>query len=802
MLKGGPRPALVFLSCAPEDGEHRGMLERHLAPLVVEHGLRLWHRGLIEAGKDEDAVAAAMLDTAALILILVSHDYLAAESTLTEMRRAVERSCRGVVVVVPIHLRPCHVAGEPFQHLTGLPANRRPVTLWTDRDEAWAMVAEGIDKALGEPLPGAPSAVASRSGIAGRQPVIVRPEVASPLPTIAHESAALLLLEKLEVARTRRRRLTGAGASTASIDEEIRALKRQLREGGQLQQGDLLGSRYTLLRCLGRGGFATVWEAEDREEHGRVAVKVLHANLAGDIQRRGRFFRGARIMSEIAHRAIVRILEPEASDGGFFYFVMELVPGGDVHRAVLEGRFPSERALALVLQVGDALAQAHDGGYVHRDVKPANILLCADGTPKLTDFDLVAAGDTTGGTRTGALGSFLYAAPESLDRPQEADARADVFGLAMTTVFLLHGGSLPNKAFRHTDAFVDTLGCSPSVKEVLKRALDWEPSERFGDARALCAALEDAHDVKRAVRKTTSALAPSSLATPPTSTIPAHAWVEIGEDSFGSLSSFSVGGVVQRMRRILPGTFFMGSPDTEPGRSSQEGPRHEVVLTRGYWLAETPCTQALWQVVMGENPSRFKDAHRPVERVSWKDCQLFIKKLNALVPGLDVRLPTEAEWEYACRAGTAHATWAGDLDLLGVNNAPVLDAIAWYRGNSGVRFDREDGYNTSGWPEKQYSHNHAGTRRVGQKQANPLGLHDMLGNVSEWCEDSFGAYPAERVTDPLHAEERSGRVYRGGSWDSRAAEIRAAHRLASTSGGRYFDVGLRLARDPAPQRGT
>ncbi len=140
----------------------------------------------------------------------------------------------------------------------------------------------------------------------------------------------------------------------------------------------------------------------------------------------------------------------------------------------------------------------------------------------------------------------------------------------------------------------------------------------------------------------------------------------------------------------------MGSPETETGRWNNEGPQHPVTLTQGFWLGEVPVTQALWTAVMGENPSEFRDEARPVETVSWDDCQGFVKAVNEKVPGLDLRLPTEAEWEYVCRAGTTAATWAGDLEIKGLHNASRLDSIAWYGGNRGKDFDRAEGYDSTG----------------------------------------------------------------------------------------------------------
>ena len=135
----------------------------------------------------------------------------------------------------------------------------------------------------------------------------------------------------------------------------------------------------------------------------------------------------------------------------------------------------------------------------------------------------------------------------------------------------------------------------------------------------------------------------------------------------------------------------MGSPEDEPGRWDDEGPQHRVTLSQGYWMFDTPCTQALWSAVTGQNPSEFQHPGRPVENVSWSDVQSFLSTLNRLVPGLDLALPTEAQWEYACRAGTASALYSGPIEILGDNNAPALDPIAWYGGNSSVGYDLEGG---------------------------------------------------------------------------------------------------------------
>lgn len=278
-------------------------------------------------------------------------------------------------------------------------------------------------------------------------------------------------------------------------------------------------------------------------------------------------------------------------------------------------------------------------------------------------------------------------------------------------------------------------------------------------------------------------------------------WVSAwGDSKYGPWVGFEVGGVEQRLYWIRPGTFKMGSPATEPGRIDNEA-QHEATLTRGFWMAETPVTQGLWEAVMGANPSRFVDPRRPVEQVSWEEVQEFIVRLNEKQPGLSMRLPTEAEWEYCCRAGTETATHAGPIEILGTCNAPVLDRIAWYSGNSGNDYDLEVHEDSKDWPEKQYPHDKAGTRRVKTRRPNAWGLHDTLGNVWEWCHDFYGPYGDGPGIDPIGSHEGALRVRRGGSWINVAQDVRAAVRGRDGPSDRDSGIGFRLSRDHgAPSR--
>lgn len=266
-----------------------------------------------------------------------------------------------------------------------------------------------------------------------------------------------------------------------------------------------------------------------------------------------------------------------------------------------------------------------------------------------------------------------------------------------------------------------------------------------------------------------------------------------GEDRYGVWADFMFEDVTQRLRWIVPGDFLMGAPRDEPGREDDECPLHRVTVTEGYWLFDTPVTQALWVAVMGKNPSQFQSPDRPVETVSFDDAEAFIKKVNDRIIGIDLILPTEAQWEYACRAGSEAATYAGPVRYFGTSNAPVLDPIAWYDGNCGVNFDLKDGEKAF-WGEKQHNFEICGTRAVMQKLPNSWGLYDMLGNVWEWCADDLRAYTEEDEIDPAGPLDTPMRTLRGGSWNGIARRVRAATRSQLSRDGRDYVIGFRCAR--------
>ncbi len=254
------------------------------------------------------------------------------------------------------------------------------------------------------------------------------------------------------------------------------------------------------------------------------------------------------------------------------------------------------------------------------------------------------------------------------------------------------------------------------------------------------------------------------------------------------------------MVKIPPGEFMMGSPEDEPGRYENEV-LHKVMLTKGFEMQKTEVTQVQWVQVMGYNPSYFKNcgADCPVETVLWDDIQEFIRRLNKMSKG-GFRLPTEAEWEYAARAGSQNAFANGDISKTGCELDSNLDAMGWYCGNSGVNY--QGCYNASSWGGASC----AGTHPVAQKDSNAFGLYDMHGNVWEWCQDWYGDYPAadasEAAIDPEGAAFGSSRVVRGGSWVNNAQDCRSAYRYWNSPGSRSYYLGFRLVRFPGQQSGT
>jgi formylglycine-generating enzyme required for sulfatase activity len=332
-----------------------------------------------------------------------------------------------------------------------------------------------------------------------------------------------------------------------------------------------------------------------------------------------------------------------------------------------------------------------------------------------------------------------------LERQAQAQRQAAAFQKEMDAAF----------------AKAQALDGDASLGAELKR----EAWQRFITAFAADNPFSDADERLRREAQARLAAHSGGAAAAPAATVPAAAgrpaWAaDAGRDAQGGWADLQINGARLRLRWIPPGRFTMGSPEDEAGRDADEF-AHPVEIAQGFWLSDSEVTQAFWSRVMGSSKCRFAGDDLPVEQVSWQECRDFCMRLGLLQPGLKARLPSEAEWEYACRAGGA---------------VQGLADTAWFADNSG-----------------RSSH------PVRRKAPNAWGLYDMQGNVAEWTADTYAPYPGAppvRVGLINRIALQSGYVFRGGSWDDRPGYCRPADRDFRPSASRLPSLGLRLAVGP------
>jgi len=551
--------------------------------------------------------------------------------------------------------------------------------------------------------------------------------------------------------------------------------------------GGVVSERYRLVRSLGRGGMGEVWLVEDIRLGRAFALKFLAAELVGSSEALGRMHREYEVLEKLTHRNIVRVFDVDQDKGsGCWYLRMEYVEGEDLGKQITLASqqahrplFQMEQIVGWLGQIVEALEYAHQRGILHRDIKPANLMLATDGALKVMDFGIARVVSGTHTTQhTAMMGSMYYAAPELL-RGQAATAAADIYSFGVL-VYEMLTGDLPVGRFALPSAVVS--GVSKGVDEVIERMLAMKPKQRGESLREVWSPLRDALLGKA----TQVVVSPPNIEPPPPKIeVSAPPQAKAAERAAGTRRVFQVGGVDFPMRWIPAGTFWMGAEADDDEAFGDEKLRHEVTITRGVWMGETPVTQGQYQAIMAKNPSYFKEVglRAPVERVSWYKAAAFANKLSALeglpscfgwkrmkglgnggsdyVGGKGWRLPTEAEWEYACRAGTTTPRY-GDVEK-----------IAWCAENIGRT-----------------------THPVGEKEANAWGLYDMLGNVWEWCYDEYGPYAGMATEDPVRSTSSSttGHVLRGGSWYGNARNVRSANRSDNAPSSRDNFLGFRLLR--------
>lgn len=539
-----------------------------------------------------------------------------------------------------------------------------------------------------------------------------------------------------------------------------------------------LVNRYRLDQKVAEGGFAQVWKGYDLELLRTVAVKMPKPSHIGAVDS---FMAEARRVARLKHPGIVPVHDV-GKDGDDFFIISEFVEDGSLGDRLKQRPIPPEQSCRWLADIADALDYAHKNGVIHRDIKPANILIDHHGRALLADFGIALSANKTG-QFSPSIGTLAYMSPEQLEG-KPLDPRSDVYSVGVLLCQLLTG-KLPYDA-RDTNSLRKEIvsgairlsgsgeKLTPELRGICLKCLAHDPKERYATAKDLANDLRTVQPIKShrtvliisgiAVLVTllsmpfvwNSFLIPKqedSQPVPVTATNPTNK----GNDDEASKRPDPITNSIGMVLVHIPaGEFLMGTPDNDPSKAWDEIP-HRVRISKPFFMGKYEVTQSQYQKVMGKNPSycaRLPNPEQhPVEQVSWDDAVAFCRALSELpdekAAGRSYRLPTEAEWEYACRAGTTTAYHFG-------NDSNDLSKYALFGGHkAGV------------WA----------TQKVGVKLPNAWGLHDMHGNVWEWCADEYGPYQVEtEVVDPQGPDKGVGKVARGGSWDYGASKCRSAQR--------------------------
>jgi len=517
--------------------------------------------------------------------------------------------------------------------------------------------------------------------------------------------------------------------------------------------------RYQIVKELGRGGMGVVYQANDTLLRREVAMKTL-PRPQGEPGKEWqsavlRLVREGRAAASLQHPNIVAIYDV-LPDGDSPSIIMQFVRGRTLSELNNSGPLEPSFVIPVLKQCGGALDHAHSRGVVHRDIKPANIMIDHTGCALVMDFGIAKMLDSKSELTDGRfIGTFEYMSPEHMNG-QTLDGRSDQYSLAVVAYQLLTGCRVFDADALGTLFSMILLQDAPlattrnpdlplAVDDVFSRALSKKPIERYTTCSEFVDQLEMA--LQQTDRRVSSTIPETGAS---------HTLDSGGVRHSGDVQVNAIDG--QRYVWIEPGMFQMGASPDDPDCYDDEKPAHRVTLTKGFWMAQTPVTVGAYRryaraVGKPMPKTTGSDESLPVVSVSWDDAMSFCAWAG-------VRLPTEAEWEYAARAGTTGARYG------------VLDSIAWYAKNS-----------------------EGGTKPVAQKQPNAFGLYDMLGNVWEWTADWYGerSYHPGEVVDPTGPEQGDMRALRGGSWSGNPRYIRVSFRNWLEPQDRSFGLGFRCA---------
>ncbi|MEQ9235347.1 SUMF1/EgtB/PvdO family nonheme iron enzyme [Coleofasciculus sp. E2-BRE-01] len=553
----------------------------------------------------------------------------------------------------------------------------------------------------------------------------------------------------------------------------------QWKSGQPLKQG-----KYIIDQLLGCGGFGVTYRAKDSASGKLVAIKTLNISQQfkpnfNQIQEK--FLNEALCLARCQHPHIVEVYPQLFQEDGVWCMVMDYIDGQDLASyRQSRGRLLEAEALEIIKQVGEALIYVHQQGFLHRDVKPKNILLRQDSlSVVLIDFGLAREfipGEEQSLTN---WGTECFAPIEQYERRGNFGAYTDVYALAATLYFVLTGelpysatirqqGNIPLVPPKHHNPQI-----SDRVNNAILKGMELEPQSR-----------------PQTVQEWLMLLSSPQLSVFHFEVITVDATGEIINRCYHDTHYFVEAldnEISLEMIAIPGGEFLMGSPETEEGRRDTENPQHLVKLS-SFYMGKYPITQAQWQLsttlpevnqALNPNPSSLKGKNRPVEQISWNDAVEFCARLSQKT-GRMYRLSSEAEWEYACRAGTTTPFYFGET---------ITPELANFNGS----------FTYAAAPKSIY---HRQSTDVGSFPPNAFGLYDMHGNVWEWCADLWhsnyrGAPSDGRVWNGAENNQfgfmSRFRVLRGGSWVSRPKQCRCASRLnGNLDDWSLFNFGLRV----------
>jgi formylglycine-generating enzyme required for sulfatase activity len=536
----------------------------------------------------------------------------------------------------------------------------------------------------------------------------------------------------------------------------------------------LLDDRYRPIKFLGEGGFGRTFQAIDEKRlNTPCVIKQFLPQQTGSAalaKATELFQQEAQRLQELGKHPQIPDLEAFFPQDGRLYLVQDFIDGQNLlEEFENQGRLKEPQIRIILTELLPVLQFIHDNQVIHRDIKPENIIRSKNGQLFLIDFGV--SKETSGSilTRVGTVtGTPGYAPPEQFRGMVYHSS--DLYSLAVTCVRLLTGHFQEADG---ADKLFDTrkmqwqwqkyVSLSQELTTVLETMLQDIPTRRYDSAAEVLAALANQKTIVIPTSQTQTFQNPLKqifqFISPPTNPPKPPTNINVNINAQSSFTEDLGNGVKLEMIAIPGGTFWMGSPANEAERGDNESPQHQVTVP-SFFMGKYPLTQAQYQAIMGKNPAYFKGNNRPVENVSWDDAVRFCQKLSQRT-GKNYRLPSEAEWEYACRAGTKTPFSFGDN---------ITTDLVNYNGN----------YPYKSAPKGKYREQ---TTDVGTFPPtfppNPFGLYDMHGNVWEWCEDDWHENYIDAPTDGSAWNSQSGsntKLLRGGSWDFNARYCRSAAR--------------------------